>query len=199
MAKNRAEAQALIIKYIDKLIPDGKNKAMYEQLFSKMSDTAFDVFMKKLESGEHSLAIIAPNFAKIGLTVSRNLEIAQELKHNFFERIWIHGVGDEPTYLTPIPYMVVDLPVNRQGQLLIKKISVAEDNKAVDDRTGQPTGRSKGASISYNETQVLAALGLDTVLEEFLKYRGGDLKGNYAMNNSVSKTGGVSLKGFSLS
>jgi hypothetical protein len=88
---------------------------------------------------------------------------------------------------------VVDLVLRRQAQLLVKKISIPEDNKSVDDFTGQPTGKSKGSKISYPETQILAALNLDNNLTELLKFRGGDVKGFDAMNNSISKTGGVSL------
>jgi len=35
---------------------------------------------------------------------------------------------------------------------------------------------------------------LDQNLTEMLKYRGGDIQGFDAMNNAISKTGGVSLK-----
>lgn len=194
---NRAQTQAFIIKMIDKILPDGKNKKIYQDLFAAMDDRKFESFMADLESGKSSLAIFAPNWAEVSLNVERNLAIAVELGHNFFERIWIHGSGDTPTYLTPIPYMVVDLPINRQAQLLVKKISIPEDNRAVDEFTGQATGRSKGSSISYNETQVMAALGLDDSLEELIKYRGGDTKGFDAMNTSIAKTGGVSMKAIS--
>jgi hypothetical protein len=48
--------------------------------------------------------------------------------------------------------------------------------------------------MSYPETIILAANNLDNTLNEFLKFRGGDLKGFTAMNKSIAKTGGVSLK-----
>lgn len=194
MIKNRKAAQDFIISLINEILPDGKNKKIYEDLFASMDDKRFDEYMNDLDSGKASLAIFAPNWAEVSLNVERNLNIAKKLGHNFFERIWIQGDGTNPTYLTPIPYMVVDLPINRQAQLLVKKISIPEDNRAVDEFTGQATGRSKGSSISYNETQVLAALGLDKSLEEFIKYRGGDIKGFDAMNTSIAKTGGVSMQ-----
>lgn len=190
---NRKAAQAFIINYIEKLMPGSENTAIYQDMFSRMSDTQFDSFIQKLKSGQSRLAIIAPNFGKQKLKVQRNLEIAKELGHNFFQRIWIEGIGSRPTYLTPIPYMVVDLPLRRQAQLLIKKISIPEDNKTVDTLTGQPTGASKGSKISYPEIQVLAAMGLDNGLLELLKFRGGDTKGFVAMNKMISLRGGVSL------
>ena len=191
---NRKAAQEFIIKYIEKILPGSDNKTIYENMFKNMSDSQFDSFIQKLKSGTSKLAIISPNFGKQKLKVERNLAIAKELGHNFFERIWIDAKGERPKYLTPIPYMVVDLPLRRQAQLLIKKISIPEDNKTVDTLTGQPTGSSKGSKISYPEIQVMAAMGLDNSLIELLKFRGGDTKGFIAMNKMISLRGGVSLQ-----
>lgn len=191
---NRAAAQAFILKYINKILPGSDNEKIYTDLFASMDDKAFAEFMDDLETGKKTLAIIAPNFGKQSLSTERNLAIAKEIGHQFFQRVWIEGDDDTPTYLTPIPYLVIDLPLRRQAQLLVKKISIPEDNKSVDDFTGQPTGKSKGARVSYPEVQVLAAMGLDNSLVELLKYRGGDVKGFDAMNDAISKQGGVSMK-----
>lgn len=194
MAGNRKAAEAFIYKWIDKLLPGSENVQMYQDLFAKMSDKQFDDFMKGIEEGSIRLAIVAPNLNERKITVDHNLELAEELGHKFFERIWIDQGNDIPPYLSPIEYLVVDLPLRRQAQLLVKKISIPEDNKSIDDLTGQPTGKSKGSKISYPETQILAALDLDANLTEMLKYRGGDVKGFDAMNTMIAKTGGVSLK-----
>ena len=194
-SKNRKEAEEFILKYIDKLCPGGENTKIYSDLFVNMSDVEFERFVLGIETGSIRLAVIAPNFGKSKLDTKRNLDLAKELGHQFFERIWIEGQGDDPTYLTPIPYMVVDIPLRRQAQLLVKKISIPDNNKTVDELTGQPTGASKGSKISYPETQIMAAMGLDSCLVEMLKYRGGDLGGFNAMNKMISRSGGVSLKG----
>lgn len=191
--KNRKAAEDFIIEMIGKIIPGEENKNIYLSLFKSMSDEDFDKFITDLEQDTSRLAIVAPNFGKENLSVERNLKVAEELGHNFFERIYIES-EDNPTYLTPIPYMVVDLPLRRQAQLLIKKISIPEDNNSVDDFTGQPSGKSQGSKISYPETQVMASMGLDNSLIEMIKYRGGDTKGFQAMNTSISRTGSVSLE-----
>lgn len=192
---NRKAAEKFIFTYIDKICPGGENTKIYMDLFASMSDEQFDKFMQGIEQGSIHLAVVAPNFGKSKLSTKRNLDLAKELGHPFFEKIWIEGKEDIPTYLTPIPYMVVDLPLRRQAQVLIKKISIPENNKTVDDFTGQPTGASKGSKLSYPETQIMAAMGLDSCIVEMLKYRGGDLGGFNAMNKMISRTGGVSLKG----
>lgn len=194
MAGNRKAAEAVILKYIEKLLPGSPNTQLYKDLFATMSDKQFDEFMKGIEEGSIRLAVIAPNFSEYKLTKENNLALAKELGHEFFQRIWIDPGNDIPPYLSPIKYLVVDLVLRRQAQLLVKKISIPEDNKSVDDFTGQPTGKSKGSKISYPETQILAALNLDANLTEMLKLRGGDVKGFDAMNTVISQTGGVSQK-----
>jgi hypothetical protein len=192
MAGNRKAAEKVILEYIEKMMPGSPNTQLYKELFATMSDKQFDDFMKGIEDGSIRLAIIAPNFGEQQLSTERNLKLAKELGHEFFERVWIDPGNDIPPYLSPIKYLVVDLPLRRQAQLLVKKISIPEDNKSVDDFTGQPTGKSKGSKISYPETQILAALNLDANLTELLKLRGGDIKGFDAMNAAISQTGGVS-------
>jgi hypothetical protein len=189
---NRKQTEDYILEYVTKIAPGGENTIIYQGLFKSMSEEDFKIFMEKIETGENTLALISPNFGKTGITVANNLEVAKELKHPFFERILIESDDDDtPTYLTPIPYLVIDVPLRRQAQLLVKKISIPEDNKVVDNLTGQPTGRSKGSRISLPELQVMASMGLDKTLEEFIKYRGGDTKGFNAMNTSIQNNGAV--------
>lgn len=194
MNPKRLEAQNFILTYIDKMLPGSQNNQFYQTLFETMDDVSFEQFMKDIRDGVKNLCIIAPNEVKPKLSVERNIKIAKELKYDFFQRIWIHGTGERPTYLTPIPYMVLKLPLRRQGQLLVKKISIPEDNRSIDDLTGQPTGKSKGSKISSPETHVMAANNLTECLNEFMKYRGGDVKGFDAMNKTISRYGAVSLK-----
>lgn len=194
--KNREAAEAYILRYLKMMLPGGKNVAIYENLFKSMSDKDFDELMTKLESGAEILAVITPNLSDEKVTVKNNLAVAKAMNRTMFERVWINpGDGSNP-YLTPEKYFVALLPLRRQAQLLTKKISIPENNRSLNDLTGQPShgGKSRGSKISYPETQVLAALNLDESLLEMLKYRGGDVKGFGAMNKSISTTGGVSLR-----
>lgn len=193
MTKKRQAAEAFILKYIDKMTPGTNNRKIYEDLFKTMSHEAFDTFIEDLKSGAKFLTVILPNFQKNGVSVENNLEIADELKYSFFQRLWIEGQNDEPSYLTPNAYLIVDLPVRRASQLLIKKISVPPHNRVVDALTGQPTGESKGAKISYPELQIAAAMGLEKSMVELMKYRGGDIKGHAALSGMISKYGKAHL------
>lgn len=192
--KNRKAAEKFIIDSIEEMLPGGGNKEYYESLFASMSDRDFDELMRDFESGKVRPVIYAPNFSKNSLNVKRNLELAEKHGHNFFERIWIHSNNpDEAPYLSNNPYMVVELPIRRQAQLLTKKISVPENNRSVDQLTGQPSGVSKASKISFPELQVMRSMGLDQSLRELIKFRGGDIGGFNAMNKVISKDGSVSM------
>lgn len=191
----RADAEEFILKHIEALLPGSPNRQTYADMFASMDDAAFDKFMETIKpKGGSILALVCSNLGPWRLSIKRNLEVAKSLNHNFFKRIWISDGTEVPKYLSPIPYLVFDLTLRRQSQMLVKKISIPEDNKSVDDLTGQPTGRSKGSSLSYPETMVLSAQDLPYSLTEMLKYRGGDIKGFNAMNAAISRTGGVSQK-----
>jgi len=190
---NREKTIAYILKYIKKITNSEENVSIYKNLFSNMTDDDFSKYIDDLESERKFLTIISPNFGKSKLSVENNLAIAEELGHDFFERLWIEANNGSPTYLTPIKYIVVDLPLRRASQLLIKKIRVPNDNRVIDSLTGQPTGDSKGAKITYPELQVCAAMGLDATMIELMKYRGGDNKGIAALNGMINKYGNANL------
>lgn len=193
MAKNRAAAEQFILNYIDKLAPGGENRKLYETKFSSMNTEQFDQFINGLKDESIKLAVISPNFSKNEVSLERNFKLAKELKHDFFKRVWVPANNEVPSYLTPKKYMVLILPLRRQAQLLDKKVSIPEDNNSIDNLTGQPSSKYKGAKISFPEVQVLAALDMIQTLTELLKYRGGDQKGFNAMNTVINRTGSVSL------
>lgn len=194
MAGNRKAAEAMVFSILEDLLPGSKNKEIYENIFEWMSDEAFDEWINGLEAKRTYLALIAPELVGPQLSVERNLEVAERWGHQFFHRIWMDERNDIPSYLTNDSYLVVDGPLKRQAQFLVKKISIPEDNRSIDNLTGQPTGKSKGSKISWPEVQILNALGgFDDTITEFIKHRGGDLDAFNAMNTMIANTGGVDL------
>ena len=194
MAGKRAAAEKVGIDRIAAMVPGTTNAELIKTFFASMSDAEFDKFIDALAKREKRLPIIVPNLQKSSITVERNLKLAKEWGHNFFERIWINpGNGADP-YLSNHPYLIVDVQLRRQAQHVIKKRSIPEDNTSVDDFSGQPTGKSKGSKLSYPEIQIMASAALDQSMTEQLKYRGGDVRGFAAMEESISRFGSVSLK-----
>lgn len=194
MPGNRKAAEQVILTYLEKIAPKSGNAEQYKRAFAAMSDKAFEQYIHDIESGAKPLYIIAENFSKAPLSLERNLKIGDELGYSFFQKLWIEGSQDVPSYLTPNEYMVLDLPLRRASQMLRKKISVPKDMQKIDMLTGQPTGESKGAKISFPELQICAAMGLDSCMIELMKYRGGDAGGNRALSDSLSKRGTARLQ-----
>lgn len=194
MAGNRKAAEVELLECIEAIFPGSANTKIYQDIFSVMPDADFEQWINDLDSGVRYLALIAPELSEPSLSVESNLDLAEKWGHKFFERIWMDPQNGAPSYLSNDSYLIVDLPLKRQAQFLIKKISIPEDNRSIDTFTGQPTGKSKGSKISWPELQILAALGgFDDTISEFFKFRGGDLQGFNAMNNMIANTGGVSL------
>jgi hypothetical protein len=191
---NRQAAQALLYKTIDQFMPGSPNLALYKKKFDAMSDADFDTFIQDLKVGKQRLVLVVPNGSKYRLDIAKNIEIAKSLGAQTFQQVWIPPTKGARKYLTPNPYMILYIPVRRQAQLLSKKISLAEDNKHTDAMTGQPTGASKAAQISWPELKTLAAMGMQDTLVELLKYRGGDEGGFRAMNTMLVRQGSVSMK-----
>ena len=159
-----------------------------------MSDSEFEDTVKKIESGEQYLPIQSANFSKYRPNTGRNLEIAKKIGYEFFRRVWVPATRDTPSYLSPKKAFIAYVPCRRQAQLLAKKISIPEHNRAIDDLTGQPTGKSKGSRISYPELQVLNSMDMQWCSKEFMGIRGGDVKGFIASNALIARTGGASIK-----
>lgn len=197
MAGNRNAAQQQILADIDLIAPGGENRRIYEELFAQMTDEQFEEMMVAFESGTSRPAVVVPNLPtdpKNRLNIPRNLKIAEDWGVKLFERIWMTRDDGTSKYLSPIPYMIVELPLRRQAQILIKKISIPEHNNTTDDLTGQAAGASKGSKISYPEMQILAGLDLTECLTEFMKVRGGDTIAFDESNTSISRTGSFSLR-----
>lgn len=200
MKGNRKAAEDLCLSIIAEIVPDGSQVPIYKAMFSRMSDKEFDEFITRLENKEERLSIISPNFSKSPPTTENNLKIAKKLGHNFFTQLEYEGTNGNPTHITPIYYMTVDLPVRRASQLLIKKASIPKNQDTIDTLTGQPTGESKGAKISYPELQLCMAMELDASMTELMTARGGDLKKRSAYIGFLNKFGSVSqsqLKNYS--
>ncbi|MNQ14383.1 hypothetical protein D3C85_273320 [compost metagenome] len=191
---NRKAATDMILKYIEKILPGSPNTAFYAKRLAEMSDGEFDKFMRNLEDGTEILTIKTPNLSKQKLDLQRNLAIAKELGHDFFQYLILTDPTTGEVYKTPVKYLVIDVPLRRQVQLLQSKATIPENNKHIDELSGQSTGPSKGSKISFPELQVLFAQGLDATITELIKFRGGDAKAFNAMNRAIIENGGVSIE-----
>ena len=191
---NRKKAEDYIKEWVERISPGGANVAIYNTLFASMNDKEFGIFMTDISTGRKCLPLVIPNFGKNNITVERNLEIGKALGHNFFQRLWMGARDGLPAYLTPVPYLVLLLPLRRASQILTKKMAVSDSNTSVDVLTGQAASSVKGARISLPEIQVLSAMDLDYSVKELIKYRGGDVRGLNTLNAMISRYGTANQK-----
>lgn len=190
----RQEATEEILYLVERITGDERNRKVYENYLSKMTNKEFEAFIERLENEEELLSIWVPNMSNTKMSLERNLEVAEELGHEFFHHLRLTDQDTGKVTITPVKHMVVDQIIRRQAQMHYKKKSIPDHNKSVDERSGQATSDSKGASMSYPELMVNDAKGgLDPLLVEMIKFRGGDEKAFLAMNRSIYETGGASL------
>ena len=194
MNLNRKKAEEFILQFVKDVEPTGYNVEQYKKIFADMPDKDFHTYMTEIRAGNRFLVIFKPMYKAKGITVENNLRVAEKYGLEFFEHLIVTNSTDAPDYKTPIKYLVVDLPYRRQSQTLVKKTSIPEHNKVIDELTFQPTGESKGAKISYPELQVLIGMGLDNTIAELIRYRGGDRNGFNAYNAMFLRYGNANLK-----
>lgn len=189
---NRALVEKEILYFIDQFRPGSKNKEMYETLFKSMNDSEFESFINDLEKGE-SLVLYAPNLEKPALNIDANLKIAKQLDVEIFQHLYLTDPHTGQLKKTANKYMVGEAVVRRQAQTLDDKSSIPNSKGRVDQRTGQYVGEIKGARFSGPELHVNASKGLDKMLLETVKYKGGDERGYSLFKQSIYQTGEVSI------
>lgn len=199
MAKgNRQAAEAFLFNFLKEMHASPCNEEIYRTRFKEMSDAEFDDYMGRLARGEAFLTLTEPNLTGSRISTENNVRVAKKLfNHEFFQHLNVKE-DDGFEYQTPIKFMVIPLPWRRAAQTRVKKNSVPPHSRTIDAMTGQVTGESKGAAVSYPELQLGLAMGAENTMQEFMRIRGGDVKANQAMKASLAKYGRVSLETLSM-
>jgi len=192
MAKKRKQTEEFILKYIKKLTGTDFNVNLYKELFKSMSDKEFDEFMTRLKNGDFILqAIIPHDEGATKVTLKNNLNVGKELGVEFFQHLLIGPTDTEPRRKTKYKSLVHLAPMRRMKQTVAKGLSVSENDKVRDALTGQVSGPSKSAMISYPELQLLITMDMDKSIKELVKYRGGDEGAMMATKQALLKYGRV--------
>lgn len=197
MAKgNRKAAETLIVKWINKIDPTGVNGKMYKEgIFPKLNDAQFDNWMKQIAEKKDFIFVNLPNFTGKKVTVENNLKVGKEMGVEFFQKITQTDPVTGKRYTGTRKYLILDLPVRRQIQMITNKISVQAAGARRDDLSGQIASDSKikGGSVSYPETLVLYSHNMPNTLKELVKVRGGDVEASRLVNGSINAQGSASL------
>ncbi|MCK9234775.1 MAG: hypothetical protein M0R77_00510 [Gammaproteobacteria bacterium] len=193
MAGNRKAFETQVLADCERVDPGGNTAEYYRVAFSQMSDSDIDAFVNRLITGEESLVVFRENGKEPTITRDEKIDIAEEWGIALRERIWIDD-GQNPKYLSNKKYLILQLPIRRQAQILDDKKTLPKHSNTIDEITGQATGESKGSTLSNVEAQVILGYDLEKSLLEFMKVRGGDILAFRAMNKSIDATGGASIE-----
>lgn len=200
---SRQEVTAFIVKAMSGIIPgDTYNADLAKQRLDAMPDVEFDAYIRSLAAPENEedrvkqeiLPFYSPNLKDPRVTMESLMEVAESIDHPFFEQLWLTDPQTGDTYLTPQKYLVLDMTVRRQAQMLTKKSSIPENARHVDEMSGQVTGKSKGSKISFPEFQSQLAQGLEQTLVEEFNVRGGNRTAQGEFERQLIETGEASLE-----
>lgn len=190
--EKRQKVVSHVLKYMKKLDPAGDNEKIWKDKFDKMTDSQFNEFMENVRDGKRRLSFYLPNMKK-NLTTADILEVADDLKLDFFEQIYIEDNATGRKFLTPHKYFIVELPIRRAKQYLFGKISIPDSDRKLDVMTGQVIKPDKGSRLSLIETQILMNKNLRNSILELLKVRGGDVNTYNEFKNKLLNEGSVRL------
>ena len=192
MTPKRKETEDFIYKTLDIIDPTGFNSRRRRYQYGKMSDAEFDTYMHQLRDQGGKIPIETPNMI-VALKQADLMRAAEFLKVELFERIKIWDSATQRYYLTPHPYLIVELPIRRVKQYLMDKISVPDSDRAINPLSGQVTKPDKGSAISMTEAQTYDSKGLHRNLDELLTVRGGNVEAYAAFKAALENGGSARL------
>ena len=190
---NRIAATEYLVKLIGDIVPNSPNAERTKRELDSLTDEEFEQLMVDYENGVDWPYVLVPIGASYDVDTQRNLAIGEREGVKFFERIWSTDQSTGLDILSNKPALLMDEPQRRQKQHLVDKSSIAKNNRHVDELTGQPTGDSKGSAITNPQALILRSRGLDVVLIEMMKIRGGDQKAFNYSNRAIWERGDVTL------
>lgn len=190
----RADAEKLVLQWMDDIDPSGDNTRRWVNKFKSMDDATLKQFVDSLRAGQDYISVVSPNFTNSKVGIENNFKVAKKYGVKMFQRIWTTDPVTGRRYLSNDEYPVFHLPVRRQIQMAKEKFSYAHNNDKTDSLTGQPTGESEGGSISYPEVLVLYSRGLSKSVEELIWARGGNRGAFKQMNKKIRESGTCTLR-----
>lgn len=194
----RKKATDYILENFAGIIPgDDRNVKLTRERLESLTQDQFTELMRSMLPGAKNQIILpfySPNLDPEKTQLEDLLALAKKIGHDFYEQIWVTDPNTGLVSLTPHKFPVTDMPCRRQAQMRYKKDSIPAHIRIIDDLSGQPTGDSKGAKISYPELQAQSANNLTSTIIEEIKVRGGDRKAFEEFERQILETGTASLE-----
>ncbi len=193
MEANMKAAVAEAISWLDDIDLSGRSTGFFKESVENMTPEEFEAWIIKLENEQDYVSVIMQFNDNKSITYENNIKVAKKRGVPIFQRHWYVDPSTGQEVLCPVVRPVYMLPVRRQIETIEYKISYSSSNMKIDANTGQVIGDDQASRISYPELMVVYSKELNYSLIEFMKYRGGDVKGRVEFNNLLRNTGDVSM------
>jgi hypothetical protein len=191
---NVKEAIAEGKSWLDDIDKSGRSGQFFVEQVSQLSPEELEAWVVKLENEQDYLSVVMQFNDNKSITYENNIIVARKRGVPIFQRIWYVDPNTKQEVLGPELRPVYLMPVRRQIETIDYKISYSSSNMKVDAHTGQVIGNDQASRISYPELMIVYSKELNWSLVEFMKYRGGDVKGRVEFNNLLRNTGDVAME-----
>lgn len=199
MTETRKKIEKLIDETMMKIDPTGINAKKYRDMFQVMSDKSFEEWIEKFIADEKSnFRVDIEEFGDRSRSLKfENIEkAADHIGIKLFEYIYDPHVSSNPN--RPIrskkPVLVGYLNIKPVQQLVTKKTGLSTGDNDRDDMTNKLKGDSKGGTMTGIENELLAGVGADEILSEFVGARADNMTEYNNMLTSIAETGSVKLE-----
>lgn len=198
MTEKRKKIETLIDETMMLMDPTGVNSRKYKDMFQVMSDDEFGDWITKFLSDEKSnFRVDIEEFGDGSRSLKfENVEKAAEhLGVKLFEYIYMPHLSSN--HNRPVrskqPVLVGYLNIKRVQQLATKKTGLTLSDNDRDEMTNSAKGESKGGTMTGIENELLAGVGADEILSEFIGARADNMAEYDNMLSSIAQTGSVRL------
>lgn len=195
----RAQEEKFLYGLLSIMDPSGINMNKYKSMFSKMNDQQFSRWMDSFLADDKSnirvdIEEFGPENRKLKF---ENVEKAAEyVGVPLFEYVYVPHVSSNPRH--PVrsreKVLVGLLNIKRPQQLVTKKTGYTLSDTDRDEMSGSAKGESRGGTTTGIENELLAGVGGDQILSEFLGVRGDNVTEYDNMLQAISETGSVRLE-----
>ena len=181
-----------ILKTLLLMEPEGSNRDLYKDKFSKMSDKEFETYIKSIKDKKQKINIYIPNI-KTTLSVDDLLKAGDDLNIKFFKKIKLFDEISKRYIELPNEYLNIKVFIKRVKQHLTNKMSVPSSDKKISNITEQVLKPDKSSNISQIELQTLLSKGLTDTAHEMFTIRGGNQERYNTIKNELFTSGVVHL------
>ena len=188
----RKKITDLILKTLITMDPDGSNRDLYKDKFSKMSDKDFETFIKSIKDKKQKINIYIPNM-KVTLKTDDLIKTGDNLGIKFFKKIKIYDDISKRYMELPNEYLNIKVPIKRVKQHLTNKMSIPSSDKKISNITEQVLKPDKSSNLSQIELQTLLSKGLIDTAQEMFSIRGGNQERYTTFKNELFTSGTANL------